>query len=251
MYITLKQCSVVFLINGVSVSQAQERFRHWYSIYNHTLHDFAGEDCYPNYKNKSWPQYSQYNDSSRLPIDNCKNMASCLLKNLDDFDKADMQAASVLLGLTPTALSYIGPNVGELALLFTRRPVLAGLMAIGAPVISVTRLFDVTSFGEPLNRKEWPFHSHQKSTRKATGISITQYLLTAGAVAMCIVNSLRLGEMTVLSWKCLFPYMHICWNMMSVGPLACAAASLWCTKVSDCKPSMRIQGLKKTVYRPF
>lgn len=249
-HITLRQSQVFAFIFSFSVSQVDaEQFSHWFRIYRSTLLDYAGEKCKDNYTRMDWPQYGE--DPHIEKIDNCKNMASCLLKNLNDFDKADMQSASVLLGLMPTALSYIGPTISELALLFSRRPVLVTLMVIGAPVISVTRLFDFTSLEAPLNHHEWPFHRHVKSKARAGWIIFIQYFFIAGAVAMSLENSVFLGRMTILSWKCLYSLMPFWWNLMSLVILLVAALARWVSKVSDCKPSMRIHWLKKTVHRPL
>lgn len=40
-------------------------------------------------------------------------MVTRLLQNTDEFDKMDMQSATIMLGLTSTILSYIGPTVGR------------------------------------------------------------------------------------------------------------------------------------------
>ena len=93
-------------------------------------------------------------------------MASCLLHNLDDFDKTDMQSASVLLGLMPTALSYVGPTVNDLALVFSRRPVLASLVGLGAPVTSVNRLLVLNGFEESLRITGYSPYHEKINTRR-------------------------------------------------------------------------------------
>ena len=128
-----------------------KKFDKWVGTYRKTLHGIADKDCYPNYTSVHWPEHkSSLNGITEC--EDCRNMASCLLKNLDDFDKADMQSAAVLLGLMPTFLQYISPNLGELDFVLRRRPLLAFLMVIGSPVISVrSRLFESTGMGENLH----------------------------------------------------------------------------------------------------
>lgn len=174
-------------------------------------------------------------------------MASCLLHNLDDFDKADMQSAGVLLGLMPLALSFLSPTIGELALVSYRRPVLTCLMVIGAPAMSVTRLFKFTSIGDTLNEAKdtWPFSVRKRSPFKATIIVVIQYIWVALAVNNSLWNSVQLGKSTILSWKCLYPYMQLSWHFIPLAPFACATIALWRSKVSDCKTPIRIQGFKK------
>ena len=232
-YATLKQILVLFIVS-LTISQADaKQFQKWYPIYNGALQSSgpAGEKCYPNYTRKEWPEYKEYHH--KADIDNCKNMASCLLHNLDDFDKADMQSAAVLLGLMPTFLSNISPNLDELALVSLRRPVLTSLMVIGAPVISVTRLLELTSTGKGLSHDYWSLVVHKKSWLKATGLSIFQYFLVAWAVGLCLWTSISLGQLTILSWKCRFPYMHLCWNLVPLISFTFNAISLWISKVRE------------------
>ena len=168
------------------VSQADaEQFTHWYKIYNWALIHSAGEECYPNYTSKEWPEYKEF--PRKADIDNCKNMASCLLHNLDDFDKADMQSAAVLLGLMPTFLSNISPTLDEVALVSLHRPVLASLLVTGALVISVSRLFELTSIGEGANHDFWSFLvQKRKSPLGATILSIIQCIMAALAIMNCL-----------------------------------------------------------------
>ena len=157
-------------------------------------------------------------------------MASCLLKNLDDFDKADMQSAVVLLGLMPTFLQYIGPTLGELDFITRRRPLLAFLMVVGAPVMSVrSRLFKSASVGESL--RFYKIFGYKNMLFKAAFILI-QY----GCLALCIRNSLQtsmeVGQKTILSWNCTETSMQLWWNLMPIIPFSFHISALWCSKVS-------------------
>ena len=77
-------------------------------------------------------------------------MVTCLLQNIDDVDKADMQSATIILGLMSTILSYIGPTVTEMALISSRRPFLAVLAMLGAPAIFATPPSELNNPGESL-----------------------------------------------------------------------------------------------------
>ena len=159
-------------------------------------------------------------------------MVTCLLQNLDDFDKADMQSATIILGLMPTILSYVGPTVGEIALISSRRPVLAVLAMLGAPAVFATRPFDFNSPGESLKRDAGSFVLHKQTPFRAAVMTTAQYLLLSLAVTNCLINSVQLGTSTILSWKCLWPYLQLGWNFMPLAPHLCAALSLWHSKVS-------------------
>ena len=171
-------------------------------------------------------------------------MATCLLQNIDDFDKADMQSATIILGLMPTILSYIGPTVGEMALISSHRPVFAVLLMLGAPAVFATRPFDFNSPSESLKKNGGGFVFHKQNPCWAYLITLAQYLLLSLAVGNSLHNSVNLGTSTILSWKCLWPYLELGWNLMPVVPHLCAALSLRCSKVSRYKSLWNLAYLK-------
>ncbi|KAL9613066.1 MAG: hypothetical protein Q9167_002365 [Letrouitia subvulpina] len=130
-------------------------------------------------------------------------MATCLLQNIDDYDKADMQSATIILGLMPTILSYVGPTVGEMALVSSRRPVLAVLVMLGAPAVYATRPFAYISPADSLEKDVGNnFVLHKQTPLRAAMMTIAQYLFLSLAVTNCLLNSVQLGTSTILSWKC-------------------------------------------------
>ena len=162
-------------------------------------------------------------------------MVTCLLRNIDEFDKADMQSATIILGLMPTILSYVGPTVGEMALISSHRPVLAVLVMLGALVVFATRPFDFNSPSESLKKNVGGLVLHKQNPCRAYFITLAQYLLLSLAVGNSLQNSVNIGTSTILSWKCLWPYLELGWNLMPVVPHLCAALSLRCSKVSHFK----------------
>lgn len=106
-----------------------------------------------------FPQFAPY--FSRILRDNCSSehhdfltqpdpwtnyhaniVVSCILGHFDESGKAQLAAASVLLGLLPTILGMVGSNTTEIGLLALRQPVFAFLLSLGAPVISPIRSFE-------------------------------------------------------------------------------------------------------------
>ena len=73
---------------------------------------------------------------------------------MEEIEKANMAGAAVLLGLMPTILSAIGPSSAEMALLFTHRPLLAFLIAFGAPSIFPARPGEYADPTECLRMRE-------------------------------------------------------------------------------------------------
>lgn len=159
-------------------------------------------------------------------------MATCLLQNIDEYDKADMASATIILGLMPTILSYVGPTVGEMALVSSRRPVLAVFLMLGAPAVFATRPFDFNGPVESLDKDVGNFVLHKQTPFKSAVITAAQYLLLSLAVTNCLLNSVQLGTSTILSWKCLWPYLQLGWNFMPLAPHLCGALSLRLSRVS-------------------
>ena len=231
MSVHLAEVTLVILVLCVGVSPSNaEQFSHWYGFYTETLLHIAGPKCYPNYTVSHFPEYVKYTSGGKL--DPCKSMATCLLQNVDEYDKADMQSATIILGLMPTILSYVGPTVGEMALISSRRPVLAALLGLGAPAIFATRPFDFNNPRESLTEDVGTFAIRRQSPFRATLLAIAQYLLLSLAVTNCLLNSMQLGSSTILSWKCSWSYLQLGWNFMPLAPHLCAALSVKSSKVS-------------------
>lgn len=207
-----------------------EQFRHWYGFYSVTLLNHSGPHCYPNYAMGKFPQYAIYGQREGK-VDFCKSMVTCLLQYTGDFDKADMQSATIILGIMPTILSYIGPTVGEMALISSRRPILAVFLTLGASAVFATRPFDFNSPGESLKKNVGNFVIHKQIPFMAFIMTAAQYLLLSLAVTNGLLNSWQLGTSTILSWKCLWTYLQLGWNFMPLVPHICAALSLQLSKV--------------------
>lgn len=88
-----------------------------------------------------------------------------------------MQSAAIMLGLTPTILSYIGPTVGEIALNSTRRLVLAVFLMLGAPAVFATRPFDFDCPGESLKRDVGGFVLHKQTPSRAAAMTTVPTVL--------------------------------------------------------------------------
>ncbi|PVH99303.1 hypothetical protein DM02DRAFT_594589 [Periconia macrospinosa] len=64
---------------------------------------------------------------------NSTALVNCILKNIDEVTKAEFAVVAVMLGLLPGVLQLIGPKFSDLALLATRRPILALFLTVGSP----------------------------------------------------------------------------------------------------------------------
>lgn len=150
--LTLNSVYIVSFLLYLSLPQSKAKlFDHWYGSNSYNLLHVAGPQCYPNYTAGSFTHYEKFRGLCKYEsVCLCNEMATCLLQNLSDFVKSDMQSATTMLGLMPTILSYIGLTVGEMALLSSRRPVLTGLLLLGTPAVFATRPFTLNNPAESL-----------------------------------------------------------------------------------------------------
>lgn len=105
-------------------------------------------------------------------------LIDCILSHTNEFIKANMTGAQVLLGVMPTVLSLLSASVDELAMVMTvsRRPLLALLLAFGSPSAYFSRAFSYPTAHEILNRhKDRQRLWHPKTGIQKAVISIIEY----------------------------------------------------------------------------
>jgi hypothetical protein len=76
------------------------------------------------------------------------------MANISNYAKDNIASAAVLLGLTPFILASLGSNTTELALIASRRPILAILLVLGSPSINPIQTFDYPNPTEDLEEGE-------------------------------------------------------------------------------------------------
>ncbi|KAF1974437.1 hypothetical protein BU23DRAFT_553489 [Bimuria novae-zelandiae CBS 107.79] len=64
---------------------------------------------------------------------NSSALINCILEKTDEVTKSEFGVVAVMLGLLPGVLQLIGPKFSDLAILATRRPILALFLTIGSP----------------------------------------------------------------------------------------------------------------------
>ncbi|RWA04576.1 hypothetical protein EKO27_g10526 [Xylaria grammica] len=151
------------------------------------LHDYMNESL-------SWCAERNYQCIAGVAVD-------CLLTALPETWKADMGAASVLLGLLPTTLSIVGSGPFETGLLAQTRPFLALMLAFGSPVMYPIRIFDYPNLADMFRPKKGAISLPQLSRRAGAAMVILQYLIAFLAVGNPIWVSIELGTRTVVSFK--------------------------------------------------
>ena len=163
-------------------------------------------DVFHLYRTEHVTLYGQY----------CVKMFSCVLAATTQYTQANFGSAGVLLGLTPTVLATAGSTTPELALLASRRPILAIAIVIGSPAVNALRAFDfsksITDFkriefdAEPpkldskfKEKEEYRFSNSGKRPILIVGL---QWLFALGALGNLAEISYRININTICIMSC-------------------------------------------------
>jgi hypothetical protein len=117
-----------------------------------------------------------------------------MLDTLRPEQLANMNTATVVMGLTPTILAAIGPTATEIALLSFHRPLLTILLSVGSPELFLNRL---AMFDNPLkiiDNNAGALVVPPLSTHWAVLTSVVQYILAGGAVVNVLYTSHDSGK---------------------------------------------------------
>jgi hypothetical protein len=156
----------------------------------------------------------------------CRTHGNCILSTITPDIAQSMAGASILLGLTPTILSLVGPSVAEMALLSMHRPILSSLLSLGAPAIYPGRFL---IWEDPLqaNRpKSGAFSVMPFSRPWPIVVSGLEYIVALGAVGNIVHNAYTIGVRAVLVWYCDESYWPLLWVVLGLVIHITAALSL-------------------------
>lgn len=212
------------------------KFRQWYPG-SLSMVDAASQ-CAPELE-AYWTQTQLYKNTSI-----CGLAQNCLLSVMQEYTKANFAASTVLLGLMPTTLGFIGPNLQDTNILMMQRPLLTSLVLMGAPAINPIPLLSTTveqmitkpssvmvvlgrQFAPGVSRFQ-PQSKRSTSSRTMILFSILQYLLALSALTNTMQNTVELDFRTSVVWKCQAVGFLEIWVLLSMPIHWVATASLWC-----------------------
>lgn len=161
--------------------------------------------------------YSNYLYHRTEHHDTCGALLECILDNTNEKRKTTMASASVALALTPPLLAGLGQSLAEISLLSTKRPVLSALLALGAPAMYPTRVYEYTHPPDALLHLSGKRGLPRLPPSFAIVVSILEYLLAAGTVANNIELAIRIGVRAVLAWACNSWAIPLVWVLYPVS----------------------------------
>ena len=122
-----------------------------------------------------------------------------------------MAAAAVLLGLLPATLAILGSNSRETSLLALRRPLLAFLLALGAPTVSPLRSTQHADHAQILTQGEDRISMPSLSAFNATLVASAQYLFACASAFNVAHVTWQLCILTVSSFSPEAVYFPALW----------------------------------------
>lgn len=228
------------------------RFQHWYPEWQAVFEATIRQNCsepYQVYLNLSLcnettsPDHCQY-----LP----QYVVDCVLDRLPQGVLADTAAASVVLGLLPTVLSFAGSSTIEVGLLASRRPVLAFLLAAASPATTPLRSADYHGLVRVLTRHSQNAVSIQIPHGLQGTVSLAQYLVAMANVANLISTLAELSRRSVCSISVTNPYLPGAWAMVAFGQYILGALCFrMAVSVSEDEGSNRLSGRCSGGFREF
>ncbi|KAF4614371.1 hypothetical protein G7Y89_g15367 [Cudoniella acicularis] len=131
--------------NADIVAAGPPHFQQWFPQFASGLERTLQEACSIEFQHYYLNEVGLYANIEN-PLGSLANVVvDCMLSNTSESAKANFASAVVLLGIMPTTLGLVGSNTVETAFLALRRPILALLLASGAPTVSPLCTFDTDS----------------------------------------------------------------------------------------------------------
>ncbi|KAL0931202.1 uncharacterized protein CTRU02_213937 [Colletotrichum truncatum] len=181
------------------------RFRDWYSYYGHIFQNISTGTC-----SESLAAYIA--DHQQFVTPTCDLHVDCILEATSESLKAKMASAAIFLGILPSVLSMLGPSMTQLALLSARRPILSLLISVGSPGFYLERLCRLESPTQILSIVQGErFIPRLKSSRWGVVVGIAEYIFVAGSVLNVINLAVRVGDRTIMSFRCNTWFLPLIW----------------------------------------
>ena len=142
----------------------------------------------------------------------CRGVYDCISEHSSPTTNSIFQASNVLLGLTPTALSFLGNSTAEISLLSSRRPLLSFLLALGAPTIAPFATFKYSNpLGELRVRDDKAKYPDLSSSMQRV-VPIVEYLFAIASAINVTLLAYELSIKSVFIPSCIATFHPILWS---------------------------------------
>lgn len=238
------------IVTALTHKESNDQFRNWYPEYRMIFQKILRDNCSEEYAfylagEKNWTKFWGIDKWEGPPgtamlVWPC---ADCILIHCSEWMRANMAAAAVLLGLTPTILAALGPLVEETStlLVIARRHVLGVCLAAGSPSIYPFRAINYKETIEDIVNPKAHLAFPAMSRKAHWIVTILEYILAACAIVNNATNSYQLGMQVCCVYAPHIPYLPLIWAFLGILAHLFGAWALWA----------RIQVDGETPSRPF
>ncbi|KAK8029252.1 hypothetical protein PG991_006308 [Apiospora marii] len=216
----------LWMANVVAIGVRSNKFRLWFPYFDYHWRQVAREQCATEIDDF----HGNNKDRFRAP---CAAALDCILENSSESIKSNLANSQVVLGLTPTILSFVGSDIAELAVLSTHHPLLAILLSLGAPALQIRHIFTPLEVAKIVNKTPSKFvrlydgwlTSQYRAARRLFDVGLR--VLAIGAIANNIATSLYLDSRAVVGFRCGSVFMPLAWGLLGVFPAIFALLAVY------------------------
>ncbi|KAK8050897.1 hypothetical protein PG993_002282 [Apiospora rasikravindrae] len=206
----------------VSASIRGDKFRLWFPYFEYHWSEVARDQCATEIRDF----HANDRETSHAP---CAAALDCILQNSSESIKSNLANSQVVLGLTPTILSFMGSDIAELAALSSHHPFLAIILSLGAPVLPVRHILTPLDVARIVNKEPSRFGrlyhgwltNQYRTVRRLFDLGL--YALAIGAVANNMSTSFYLDSRAVVGFRCGAILMPLAWGLDARFVLRCPA----------------------------
>ncbi len=198
------------------------QFAKWYPQYGWIYAQVLRDNCSAEYDNyltgyKNFSRIDWLGGGGTLSA-LTQPVIQCILSNISEYMKALIASSQVLLGVTPSVLSLVGPSTDESSIFFlvSRRPLLYTMLTCGSPSVYFNRAFEYTNPKEVLT--DHPLRLQKRGPKGAVRVVVTlfQYFLALGAMVNTAYTYYELGVKSVCTFMSDWIYAPLLWGLLGI-----------------------------------
>ncbi|KAF7560667.1 hypothetical protein G7046_g3482 [Stylonectria norvegica] len=207
---------LVILTLSVPVEAATRSFaqwKHFFTAWERILKSYLADACAV--------EIDTYRNASITAPQVGYHVINCILKEMDEFRKAEMSAASVVLGFAPGLLLTLSPSVADTGMLAFRRPGMAFLLAASTtgvgPLLAAEYLAVKEKMEAPMSQGVSVRLGTARVSWLTSVVSAVEYLVAALAVGNNVALAYQLGVWVVCTWAPAWTFMPGLWSMFALA----------------------------------
>ncbi|KAK8079431.1 hypothetical protein PG997_007249 [Apiospora hydei] len=201
----------------VSASVRNNKFRPWFPYFDYHWRQVAQDQCVTEIRDFHANNRERFHSPFAAAL-------NCILENSGESIKSNLANSQVVLGLTPTIMSFMGSDIAEVAALSSHHPLLTIILSLGAPGLQIRHIFIPLEVAKIVNKTPSKYvrlyhgwlTNQYRVVRRLFNFGL--YALAIGAVTNNITASLYLDSRAVVGFRCGAILMPLAWGLLGLFP---------------------------------